>query len=57
MKREVMAGVALKKRQLMRKKQCIREDGRVKTEFRVRAVEGEVRPMTHIFVVVVLSPE
>jgi len=56
MKREVMAGVALKKRQLMIKK-CIREDGRVKTELIVRAVEEEVWPMTHIFVVVVFSTE
>jgi hypothetical protein len=39
------------------KEQCIREDGRVKTELRVRAVEEEVWPMTHIFVVVVFSTE
>lgn len=37
------------------KEQGIREDGGVKTEFKVRGCRR--RPMTHIFVVVVFSTE
>ncbi len=36
------------------KEQVIIEDGRIKKKFIVRVVE-EVRPMTHIFVVVLFS--
>jgi hypothetical protein len=37
------------------KEQGITEDGGVQTKFRIRIVEEEVRPMTHIFVVVLFS--
>jgi hypothetical protein len=37
------------------KKQGIIEDEGVKTKFRVRVVEEKVRPMTHIFFVVLFS--
>jgi len=37
------------------KKQDIIEDGGIKTKFRGRAVEKEVKPMTHIFVVGLFS--
>jgi hypothetical protein len=37
------------------KEQGIIEDGGVKTKFKVKVVEEKVRPMTHIFVVVLFS--
>jgi len=45
----------IEEKEVDEKEQGIIEDGGVKTKFGVIVIEEEVRPMTHIFVIVLFS--